>query len=310
MHRLLKVVLLLSCGVALCSIGSAAAEKLVPGDRYTNAVSGPITFSDTKLVFLRLRQSLSLTRIAHDAPIRSGKEKYPADIYRVLEPTIITYHNRDSICNLPEPRKRITYVAKWKQDAATWIGLFIGAQPPTDANNDECTGFTYDSASAAHPALQPQAAAPVWKPSTSRWTYALPDPTQPKPRLLVSAPDWPGAHPRMWFWCQASPRSTEIDMEPGTYDPNTAEGEKSVSLLEIQNISGGVRKFSLVAYNTGPDGGSQLYSRDFLSTPFVDAYGQEGGVLRWETEKGVEIGSWPLKGSAAARDLVRKVCHL
>jgi hypothetical protein len=144
----LKLMAALICGgVAMHDVRAAAAERLVPNDNYSNAVSGPILFSDTKLVFLRLKQSLSLLRIAHDAPIMNGKQRYSADIYKVLEPTIVTYAGGSSkglsICNLPEPRKDVTYLAKWEEDGATWIGLFIGTQTPTDTNQNECTGFTY-----------------------------------------------------------------------------------------------------------------------------------------------------------------------
>ncbi len=66
----------------------------------------------------------------------------------------------------------------------------------------------------------------------------------------------------------------------------------------------------MAAYNMGPDGGSQFYSRNFLSMPFLDAFGQEGGVLSWRTDKGTEIASWVLKGTAKARDLMRRVCNL
>jgi hypothetical protein len=58
------------------------------------------------------------------------------------------------------------------------------------------------------------------------------------------------------------------------------------------------------------DPGSQFYSRNFLSAPFLDAFGQEGGVLRWRTDKGGEIASWLLTGMAAATEIVRKVCNL
>ena len=87
-------------------------------------------------------------------------------------------------------------------------------------------------------------------------------------------------------------------------------GRKYRFLIEIQNASGHVQKFPLVADNFGPDGGSQFYSRDFLSAPFLDAFGQEGGVLRWRTDKGAELASWILTGTAAAREMVRKVCNL
>lgn len=130
-------------GAATHGVTAEAAERLVPNDNYSDAVSGPILFSDTKLVFLRLRQSLPLVRIAHNAPILNGNKTYTADIYKVSEPRVVTYSKGLSICNLPEPRKDVTYIAKWQENNATWIALFIGAQTPADTNTDECTGFTY-----------------------------------------------------------------------------------------------------------------------------------------------------------------------
>lgn len=131
-------------GAALCGVKVEAAERLVPGDNYSNAVSGPITFSDAKLVFLKLKQSLSLGRVAHNAPVINGKQTYSADIYKVLEPRIITSYNGYAICDLPEPHKRVTYVAKWQENGDTWISLFIGPQIPTDSSKDYCTTFTYN----------------------------------------------------------------------------------------------------------------------------------------------------------------------
>jgi len=77
--------------------------------------------------------------------------------------------------------------------------------------------------------------------------------------------------------------------------------------MEIQGGPGGDRKFSMTGHNTGPDGGNQYYSRDFLYTPFLDAFG-EGRSLSWRTDKGAELASWPLDGAAEARDAVRKYC--
>ena len=88
------------------------------------------------------------------------------------------------------------------------------------------------------------------------------------------------------------------------------EGAKSVFLIEVENASRNVRKFPMVAYNMGPDGGSQFYSRNFLSTPFLGAFAQDGGILSRRTDKGVEIASWQLSGTAEARGIVRKVCRL
>lgn len=125
----------------------AAAKKLVPNSSYANAVSGPVMFSDTRLVFLRHKKSLSLARIAHNAPLLNGKQSYPADIYKVLNPSIITFdRGRGFICDRPDPLKPITYVARWQEAPGTWIGLFIGTQTPTDANKDSCNEFTYGPA--------------------------------------------------------------------------------------------------------------------------------------------------------------------
>ena len=74
-------------------------------------------FSHTKFVFLRHNKSLSLSRVAHNAPILNGKETYPADIYKVLNPSIITFNRgRGFICDRPDPLKPITYVARWQED--------------------------------------------------------------------------------------------------------------------------------------------------------------------------------------------------
>jgi hypothetical protein len=115
---------------------------------------------------------------------------------------------------------------------------------------------------------------------------------------------------KVWLLCQPKPRSAELRIDPGKSDPSYQEGRKYQFLIEIKNASGHVQKFPLAADNFGPDGGSQFYSRDFLSAPFLDAFGEEGGVLRWRTDKGAELASWPLTGTAAARAMVRKVCNL
>jgi hypothetical protein len=115
---------------------------------------------------------------------------------------------------------------------------------------------------------------------------------------------------KVWLLCQPKPRYAELRIDPGKSDPSYQEGQKYRFLIEIQNSSGRVQKFPMVANNFGPDGGSQFYSRDFLSAPFLDAFGDEGGVLRWRTDKGAELASWPLTGTAAAREMVRKVCNL
>jgi hypothetical protein len=126
--------------------GQPAVERLVPSSNYANAVSGPILFSDTRLVFLKHKKSLTLVRIAHNAPLQNGDQSYPADIYKVSNPSIITFdRGRGFICDLPDPLKPITYIARWHEDAATWIGLFLGSQTPTDTNKDSCNEFTYDS---------------------------------------------------------------------------------------------------------------------------------------------------------------------
>jgi hypothetical protein len=153
------------------------------------------------------------------------------------------------------------------------------------------------------------AAVPAQKTSGSKWTFALPDPGHGLPRLLIRAPMMAG-HANLSFWCQRSPRADELTFEPAVYDPDTGEGEKARFLLEIQDASGAVRTFPIVAYNTGPDGGSQFHSRNFLSTSLLDTLRQEDGVLRWRTDKGVEIASWPLSGVADARAAARKFCGL
>jgi hypothetical protein len=142
--RMRLMTALICGGAVLCGVKVEAEERLVPSDNYSNAVSGPIMFSDAKLVFLELKQSLSLARVAHNAPIINGKQTYSADIYKVPEPRIITSYNGYPICNLHEPHKRVTYVAKWQENDATWISLFIGSQIPTDNSKDYCTTFTYN----------------------------------------------------------------------------------------------------------------------------------------------------------------------
>ena len=164
------------------------------------------------------------------------------------------------------------------------------------------------AADSSNPAGVVSAAAPVsaTTPSATGWEFTYFS-GLPVPHLVGSSL---GSEPKVEILCQPSPRSAELRIDPGKNDPNTQEGKKSQFLIEIQNASGRVQKFPLVAYNFGPDGGSQFYSRDFLSAPFLDAFGQEGGVLRWRTDKGGEIASWLLTGTAAAREIVRKVCNL
>ena len=153
------------------------------------------------------------------------------------------------------------------------------------------------------PELAPPLTAP---PTSSRWTYAyFSNPS----RLVVSTASISG-HASIQLLCQPNPRWAEFRIDPATNDPNAVEGAKSVFLIEIQDASRNVRKFPMVAYNMGPDGGSQFYSRNFLSTPFLDAFGQEGGVLSWRTQNGAETASWPLSGTVEARGMVRKICHL
>jgi hypothetical protein len=149
-------------------------------------------------------------------------------------------------------------------------------------------------------------AASTTTPSATSWTYTYF--STPETHFVGSSPTSQQA--KIWVLCQPKPRYTEFRIDPGVYDQNTKEGEKSVFSIEIQNASGSIRRFPLIAYNFGPDGGSQFYSRDFVSSPFLEAFGQEGGVLRWRTAKGVEIASWRLTGTAAAREMVRRVCHV
>ena len=160
----------------------------------------------------------------------------------------------------------------------------------------------------SNPASVVATAAPVptTTPSAVGWLFTY-----------FTGPDYPhlvgssmGAEPKVEILCQPSPRTAELRIDPGKNDPSYQEGKKYRFLIEIQNASGHVQKFPLVADNFGPDGGSQFYSRDFLSAPFLDAFAQEGGVLRWRTDKGGEIASWRLTGTAAAREIVRKVCNL
>jgi hypothetical protein len=151
--------------------------------------------------------------------------------------------------------------------------------------------------------------APARRAPGSRWEYVLTDyPGRPR-RVLVTGPALGGQEaPHIHFWCQVNSRTAELTLDPSKYDPNSSEGEGFRFLLEIRSASGNAQTFPIVAYSTGPDGGSQFYSRDFLSTPLMDAFGQEGGVLKWRTDKGAEIASWPLSGSTDARAMVRKNC--
>jgi hypothetical protein len=129
-------------------------------------------------------------------------------------------------------------------------------------------------------------------------------------RLVGDSPRVGNAQAQVSLLCQPKPRSTQLRIDPGKDDPSYQEGRKFRFVIEIQNASGHVQKFPMVAENFGPDGGSQFYSQDFLSAPFLDALGQEGGVLRWRTDKGAELASWPLIGTAAGREMVRKTCKL
>jgi hypothetical protein len=153
-----------------------------------------------------------------------------------------------------------------------------------------------------------EAVVPVRRAPGSRWEYVLTDyPGSPR-HVLVTGPAGGQESPHIHFWCQVNSRTAELRLDPSKYDPNSSEGERFRFLLEIRNESGNAQTFPIVAYSTGPDGGSQFYSRDFLSTPLMDAFGQEGGVLKWRTDKGAEIASWPLSGSTDARAMVRKNC--
>ena len=168
-------------------------------------------------------------------------------------------------------------------------------------------GSSTPKAGASNPAAVVSAAAPAsaTTPSAIGWEFTYF--SGPDPHLVASSL---GSQPRIELLCQPTPRSAELRIDPGKNDPSFQEGKKFLFLIEIQNGSGRVQKFPLVAYNFGPDGGSQFYSRDFLSAPFLDAFGQDGGVLRWRTDKGAEIGSWLLTGTSAAREIVRRVCNL
>src|SRR5271165_3162073 len=163
------------------------------------------------------------------------------------------------------------------------------------------------AANSSNPAGVVSAAAPVsaTTPSATGWEFTY---FSGPARLVEFSPR--SGHAKVWLLCQPSPRATELRIDPGTDDQNTQEGKRSLFLIEIQTPSGSLQKFPLVAYNFGPDGGSQFYSRNFVSSSFLDAFGQEGGVLRWRTAKGAELASWPLTGTAAAREMVRKVCNL
>jgi hypothetical protein len=164
--------------------------------------------------------------------------------------------------------------------------------------------YSVSSAPAASNSASVVSTAAPTPPSATGWEFtSFSGPT----RLVGSSP---GSEPRVEILCQPSPRSAQLRIVPGKNDPSYEEGRKYRFLIEIKNASGHVQKFPLGADNFGPDGGSQFYSRDFLSAPFLDAFGEEGGVLEWRTDKGAQLGSWPLTGTAAARAMVRKVCNL
>jgi hypothetical protein len=165
--------------------------------------------------------------------------------------------------------------------------------------------YSVSSAPAASNSASVVATAAPAPPSATGWEFtSFSGPT----RLVEFSPRSGDA--KVWLLCQPKPRYAELRIDPGKSDPSYQEGQKYRFLIEIQNSSGRVQKFPMVANNFGPDGGSQFYSRDFLSAPFLDAFGDEGGVLRWRTDKGAELASWPLTGTAAAREMVRKVCNL
>lgn len=165
--------------------------------------------------------------------------------------------------------------------------------------------YSVSSAPAASNSASVAPTAAPTPPSATGWEFT----SFSGPTRLVGLSPGP-QEPRIEILCQPSPRSAQLRIVPEKIDPSYQEGRKFRFLIEIKNASGHVQKFPLVADNFGPDGGSQFYSRNFLSSPFLDAFGEEGGVLQWRTDKGAELASWPLTGTAAARAMIRKVCNL
>jgi hypothetical protein len=90
----------------------------------------------------------------------------------------------------------------------------------------------------------------------------------------------------------------------------TARDSELPFILDVQNTPGGNQKFPVGAYYTDADGGDNWVFNKGVTPAFLDAFGQEGGRLSWRTADGVVIASWPLRGTARARDAMRRVCNL
>ena len=82
-------------------------------------------------------------------------------------------------------------------------------------------------------------------------------------------------------------------------------------------MSGENQKFPIMAF-LGGDGGwataawgqtRDLGLTDRAATAFLDAFAQEGR-LSLQTGNGVELASWPLKGTSKVRESMRNACQL
>jgi hypothetical protein len=82
-------------------------------------------------------------------------------------------------------------------------------------------------------------------------------------------------------------------------------------ILEVQRAFAGSAKFPVILYYTPADGGAWVSSGSgggWLTPAFFDAFAHDGKLI-WRTGGGAEIASWPLKGSAEARESIRAGCN-
>jgi hypothetical protein len=80
-------------------------------------------------------------------------------------------------------------------------------------------------------------------------------------------------------------------------------------------VSGGTKKFPLIAYMAG-DGawptGRNAQERGLTgsaATAFLDAFGREGR-MSLQTGEGVELAAWTLRDMSKVRELMRNTCQL
>jgi hypothetical protein len=131
-----------------------------------------------------------------------------------------------------------------------------------------------------------------------------------------------GGIPNITFQCDTSKHFIlfQFDLDPRVYRGDALRNVVEIFQpfnLEVRPVSGEDQKFPIMAF-LGGDGGwatakggqtRDLGLTDRAATAFLDAFAQEGR-LSLQTGSGVELASWPLKGTSKVRESMRNACQL